>query len=143
MAGSIRHLLARSGRFYARVAVPKALRSIVGKRELLEAIGAGRSEALRALRAAVARMQATIQQAREEGKVGKPPSLPRFKGRALSPREMALVHYADQMSFDDELRNTDHRYSPGLLDERYVSLLRQCTNGAASNDEIQTTIGWI
>jgi integrase len=143
MAGSIRHLLSRNGRFYARVAVPQALRSIVGKRELLEAIGAGRSEALRALPAAVARMQATIERAREEGKVGKPPSLPRFKGRALSPREMALVHYSDQMSFDDELRNTDHRYASGFINEEYVALLKRCTSGASSNDEMQTTVGWI
>jgi hypothetical protein len=85
MAGPIRHLLSRNGRFYARVAVPKALRSIVGKRELQEAIGAGRSEALRALPAAVARMQATIARAREEGKVGKGD---RFDLRATCSAEM-------------------------------------------------------
>jgi integrase len=143
MAGKIRHLLLRNGRFYARISVPKALRSIVRKQELLKAIGAGRTEALRALPAAVARMQAIIERAREEGKVGKPPSLPRFKGRALSPREMALVHYADQISFDDELRNTDHRYAHGFIDDEYVSLLKQCVSGASSNDEMQATVGWI
>ena len=35
MAGTVRHLLLRNGRFYARISVPKALRSIIGKQELL------------------------------------------------------------------------------------------------------------
>jgi integrase len=143
MAGSVRHLLSRNGRFYARVAVPQALRSTVGKRELLEPIGADRTQALRALPAAVARMQATIGRAREDGKVGKPLSPPRIKGRALSPRQMALVHYSDQMSFDEELRNTDHRYASGFIDDEYVALLKRCSSGASSNDEMQRTVGWI
>ncbi len=84
MAGSIRHLLARNGRFYPRVAVPKALRSIVGKRELLEAIGAGRSEALRALPAAAARMQATI------------------LSRLVSPWHASKIARAVQGKFDTE-----------------------------------------
>jgi integrase len=142
MAG-VRHLLARNGRFYARVAVPKALRSIVGKRELLEPLGAGRTEAHRALPAAVARMQETIQRARQDSKVGTPPSLSRFKGRALSPRELALVHYADQISFDEELRNTHHLYARGFISEEYVAVLQQCSSGAASDDEMQKTLGWI
>jgi hypothetical protein len=143
MAGSVRHLLSRNGRFYARVAVPNAMRSIVGKREILEPIGADRTEALRALPAAVARMQATIGRAREEGKAGKPLSLPRIKGRALSPRQMASIHYSDQMRFDEELRNTEYRYASGFIDDEYVVLLKRCSSGASSNDEMQRAVGWI
>ena len=38
MAGKIRHLLERGGRYYARLSVPAALREIVGKRELTECL---------------------------------------------------------------------------------------------------------
>jgi hypothetical protein len=57
MAGTVRHLLLRNGRFYARC--------------------------FSSTSTAVARMQAIIGRAREEGKVGKPPSLGRFRGRLL------------------------------------------------------------
>ena len=38
MAGKVRHLLERDGRFYARIVVPERLRAAVGKRELTAAI---------------------------------------------------------------------------------------------------------
>jgi hypothetical protein len=56
---------------------------------------------------------------------------------------MALVHYSDQMSFDEVLRNTDHRYASGFIDDEYVALLKRCSSGASSNDEMQRTVGWI
>jgi len=54
-----------------------------------------------------------------------------------------LVHYADQMNFDDELRNTDHRYAHGFIDKKYVELLRKCVSGAVSDEEMQSTLDWI
>jgi hypothetical protein len=56
---------------------------------------------------------------------------------------MAFVHYSDQMSFDEELPNTDHRYASGFIDDEYVALLKRCGSGASSNDEMQRTVGWI
>jgi hypothetical protein len=47
MAGKIRNLLPRNGRYYARITVPASLRPIVGKRELTEPLGADRTVALR------------------------------------------------------------------------------------------------
>lgn len=141
MAGQTRHLLERKGRFFARLAVPKALRSVLGKRELLAAIGGGRREALQALPFAVARMRLQIESARAEAQAGKPNRHSPAKGRILSPREMAQAHYGDQIAFDEELRDTDDRYAThGFVDENYVERLRQCINGAASNEEMQTTI---
>ncbi|WP_338012173.1 DUF6538 domain-containing protein [Celeribacter ethanolicus] len=34
MAGKVRHLVNRSGRYHARLVVPKELRTIIGKTEL-------------------------------------------------------------------------------------------------------------
>jgi hypothetical protein len=64
MPSKIRHLLNRDGRYYARVSIPSALRPALGKRELLEPLGADRGEALRKHPAAVARMQAALEAAR-------------------------------------------------------------------------------
>jgi|PersoiStandDraft_1058852.scaffolds.fasta_scaffold20370_2 hypothetical protein len=141
MAAKVRHLLLRAGRYYARRGVPEKLRSIVGKNELLEALGAGRSEALRRLPGAVHRMQETLEASQSEAKTTQTPR-PR-KGRTLSAREMALAHYADQMSFDDELRNFDNRYAQGFFEEDYVAQLRRAVSGAASNHELQKTVGYI
>jgi hypothetical protein len=141
MAAKVRHLLFRAGRYYARRGVPEKLRSIVGKSELLEALGAGRSEALRRLPGAIHQMQDTLEAARREARAVQT-TTPR-KGRTLSARQMALAHYADQMRFDDELRNSDDRYAHGFIDEDYVAQLRRAVSGAAPNDELQKTVGYI
>jgi integrase len=111
---------------------------------LREALGDSRSVAKRQLPAAVARLQAEIDQARAQatarpaaGSAALPP------GRPLSIRQMAVAHYADQMRFDDEARNTDHRYSIGHIDEAYVAALRRVVSGAASNKEVEGTVGVI
>ena len=64
MAGEVRNLLNRDGRYFARVTVPKDLRKIVGKRELRTSLGPDRREALRKLPLAVARLLDTIAGAR-------------------------------------------------------------------------------
>ncbi len=65
MAGRIRYLKEKNGRFYARVAVPKALRDhLGGKSELIEALGADRRKALRKHPEAVRRLLARIEEAR-------------------------------------------------------------------------------
>lgn len=144
MAGKVRHLLERNGRYFARVAVPQALRPIIGKRELLEAIGGGRREALEALPLAVARMRVQIETARQQIRTGKVARATRFKGRNLSIREMAQIHYADQTAFDEELRNSDPRYAAhGFIDSDYVAQLEDCISGAASNEEMQSSVGWV
>ena len=49
MAGRVRHLLERAGRYHARIVVPERLRPILKKVELSAALGADRREALRKL----------------------------------------------------------------------------------------------
>lgn len=64
MAGQVRHLKVKGGRFYARVAVPTKLQSILGKKELTAPLGPDRREAMRALAVAVAALQAQISHAK-------------------------------------------------------------------------------
>ena len=54
MAGKTRHMVNRSGRYLARLVVPKDLREIVGKTELRAPLGGDYREALRLLPGAVA-----------------------------------------------------------------------------------------
>ena len=56
---------------------------------------------------------------------------------------MAIAHYADQMRFDDEARNSDDRYAQGFIDDDYVAGLKRAISGAASTDELAQTVGWI
>ena len=47
------------------------------------------------------------------------------------------------MHFDDELRNTDHRYSRGFVDGDYVAALRLVISGAGDNQSFRETLGGI
>ena len=49
MAGKIKHLVNRSGRYHARLVVPKDLRKIVGKTELRTPLGGDYRQAVRLL----------------------------------------------------------------------------------------------
>ncbi|WP_418025066.1 DUF6538 domain-containing protein (plasmid) [Paracoccus sp. TD-10] len=60
MAGQVRHLKVKNGRFYARIAVPAHLRQIIGKTELVTPLGGERRAAMKALPAAVAMLQRQI-----------------------------------------------------------------------------------
>jgi len=88
VAGKIRHLKERSGRYSARLVVPKALRALVGKAELETQLGADRRQALAKLPGAVA-MQAKIAVAERKANAGKqvPARYP------LTPEEIAFANY--------------------------------------------------
>ncbi|WP_156429254.1 DUF6538 domain-containing protein [Paracoccus aminovorans] len=60
MAGQVKNLKVKGGRFYARVAVPAHLRQIIGKTELVKPLGGERRAAMKALPAAVATLQRQI-----------------------------------------------------------------------------------
>jgi hypothetical protein len=123
--------------------VPKALRPIVGKWELLEALGADLTTANRQHSAAIARMQALLDEARRQTSQEKLRPTPR-RGKPLTIREMALAHYNSQIAFDDELRNSDSRFaSMGFPDEQYIADLKRIQRGGAPDDEVQKTLGRI
>lgn len=60
MAGQVKNLKVKGGRFYARLAVPAHLRQILGKTELVTPLGGERRAAMKALPAAVATLQHQI-----------------------------------------------------------------------------------
>lgn len=138
MAGKTRHLLERSGRYYARVTVPERARKVVGKRELKAPLGADRRAALRALPAVVATFQQTIANAIN----GERP--PPGNMRLISPEEIARLRFQGAVAFDNEARNADPRYASGLsIDEGEVSCLRKIASGFAMNDEIDQQLGFL
>jgi hypothetical protein len=53
MAGKVRNMVNRSGRYYARLVVPKDLRGFVGKTELRLPLCGGYQQALKLLPSAV------------------------------------------------------------------------------------------
>jgi hypothetical protein len=102
-----KHLLNRHGRYWARLSVPQALRSIINKRELLESLGPDRTLALRKLPGAVGRMQDVLNAAREELEAGRKPAPQPMRGRILSVGSLAKAHFDSQMASDDAERAVD------------------------------------
>ena len=88
MAGKTRHLQQRASGFYARIAVPKALQPVLGKRELSAALHAtSRAQAIQKLAAAVAKMLAQVDAARVQAHGVSTPKAPR-KGQHNSGSEV-------------------------------------------------------
>ncbi|MDE4143174.1 MAG: integrase [Pseudophaeobacter sp. bin_em_oilr2.035] len=138
MAGKVRYLCPRDGRYHARLVVPKKLRGIVGKAELRTPLGGDYRQALKLLPGAVAQLQHQIAQAEQKANAGKPQSDPaRYP---LAPAQMAQSHYMQRLAFDDELRN-DPRW-PGVgIDDLLVKRLRDAIAGHANDAELGALVG--
>jgi hypothetical protein len=140
MAGKVRHLVNRSGRYHARLVVPKDLRDVVGKSELRTPLGGDRSQALKKLPGAVAVLQnqialAEVKKAGQTGAKGEP----RYP---LSPNELAQNLYTQRLAQDDELRNHFAWASIGIND-LLVHALRNAIAGRATDaDLIWTDPNW-
>lgn len=108
MAGKVRHLINRSGRYHARIVVPKDLRAVVGKTELRQPLGADYRQAMRLLPGAVAQLQHEIALAERKiaatGRSARPLRFP------LAPDQIAWANYQSRLAFDDVARN-DPRYA--------------------------------
>lgn len=137
MAGAQRYLLNRDGRFFARLVVPKELRSIIGKTELRAPLGPDRRTAVKHLSGAVAVLQDQI--ARAERQIVKPKATPlRYP---LAPEQIAASHYARRLILDEELR-ADWRYaSTGFIDDQLVAELRDAIAGKLDDTRLQRLIG--
>lgn len=108
MAGKARHMLNRDGRYFARLVIPKDLRSFMdGKTELRTALGADYHQALKLLPGAVAALQHQIALAERRGAVAgagvavgaKPtPQLGRYP---LSPAQIAVHNYQTRLCCHD------------------------------------------
>ncbi len=138
MAGKIRHLVNRSGRYHARVVVPKDLRGIIGKTELRIALGGDYREALKLLPGAVTQIQHQIAVAEQKANPNQPQNASaRFP---LAPDQIAHSHYHQRMAFDDQLRN-DPRYSAVGIDDLLVGRLRAAIAGNTNDVELCELVG--
>jgi integrase len=135
MAGKVRHLVNRSGRYHARLVVPKDLRGIVGKSELRAPLGGEYRQALKLLPSAVAQLQNQIGEA--ERKSGQISDIPRYP---MAADQMAHAHYTRRLAFDDELRN-DWRYAMIEIDDLLVHRLREAIAGRAQTEELESLVG--
>lgn len=138
MVGKVRHLINRSGRYHARLVVPKDLRKIVGKTELRSPLGADYRQALKLLPGAVMQLQHQI--ALAERKSGEGRASSEAARYPLAPDQIALSHYQQRLRFDEELRN-DPRYAQVSIDDQLVQRLREAIAGRASNQELQDLLG--
>lgn len=126
----------RSGRYHARLVVPKDLRQIVGKTELRAPLGGDYRHALKLLPGVVARLQHQIATAEREAEQGRQ-AAPRYP---LQPDQIAASHYAQRLAFDDWLRN-DPRYPSVGIDDLLVKQLRDAIAGKATDDELAALVG--
>ncbi|OWU84660.1 integrase [Oceanicola sp. 22II-s10i] len=127
----------RSGRYHARLVVPRDLQQIVGKTELRKPLGGDYRQALRLLPGAVAELQHEI--ALAERKVA--PATRAAQARyPLAPDQIAHSHYMQRLAFDDALRN-DPRYASVGIDDVLVKRLREAVAGRATNEELVELVG--
>lgn len=137
MAGKIRNLLLRSGRYYARLTVPVSLRPVIGKREMTEPLGADRTVAIRLLPSAVHRMQLELDQARERTASLTPARA--VKQKTMSLRRLALARYDDEMRADTEKRSVPGGHDPEysrLFGQKLFYILKRAEAGGAADDEL-------
>lgn len=149
MAGKVRHMLNRDGRYFARLVIPNDLRPFMdGKSELRTALGADYRQALKLLPGAVATLQHKIALAERRGAVAgagvgigaKPaPQLGRYP---LSPAQIAVHNYQTRLIEDDALREDSRYASVGYVDEDLVQDLRDGMAGKLSDDALLKLVGW-
>ncbi|TGS92691.1 integrase [Mesorhizobium sp. M2D.F.Ca.ET.171.01.1.1] len=142
MAGRVRNLLNRDGRYFARLVIPKDLRPFMdGKTERRKALGPDYRAALKALPGAIALLQHEI--ALAERRAAEAGARPVTVGRyPLASNQIALRNYQAQLAFDEELRNTDHRYASfGYVDYGRAASLREGIAGRLADSELAALVG--
>lgn len=138
MAGKVRHLVNRSGRYHARIVVPKDLRDVIGKTELRQPLGPDYKQALRLLPGAVAQLQHEIALAERKVASQRPGGRPaRFP---MAPDQIAWTDYNWRLSGDD-LARRDPAYAQIGIDDRLVGALRRGIAGSLTDDELQALVG--
>lgn len=141
MAGKLRHMKTKNGRFYARIAVPKDLRPLIGKSELLEPLGADRREAQRLLPAAVARLQGKLTAVATPRKATalKPTAAP--EQQSWSAEQLAVKSYKLRLIQDSELRLSDPAWARVSIDYDYAQELSDGMSGRLSDSALEDLVG--
>lgn len=108
MGKRVSYLVKRGDSYWARKAVPVALRPIVGKTELLAPLGSNFRIAARDVHAAVAVFNEILAEANAKLDVSALAS-PRMRARSLTITQIAQTHYAEELEFDRRLREGAQR----------------------------------
>ena len=138
MAGKVRHLINRSGRYHARLVIPKDLRGVMGKTELRQPLGGDYRQALRLLPGAVAQLQHEIALAERKLAAERPGARPaRYP---MAPDQIAWANYQSRLAFDDTMRN-DPRYASIAVDDRLVQALRDGMAGRLDDHNLDLLVG--
>ncbi|MGA2494755.1 MAG: DUF6538 domain-containing protein [Roseiarcus sp.] len=143
MAGALRNLQVRGGRYYARVVIPNELRKILGKSELRRALGADRRRAIQNLPKALAEFRDSLAAARQSAGISRIPPRP------LNATQIAQLHYQEELDHDSRARSL----GPSRDGSSVVSFnanfaagrdkaLRRVASGAAGDEEIGAIVGW-
>ncbi|MER9022418.1 tyrosine-type recombinase/integrase [Mesorhizobium sp. M0815] len=141
MAGRVRNLLNRDGRYFARLVVPKELRPYMGgKTELRTALGPDYRTALKTLPGAVAALQHKIalgeRRAIEAGErsitIGRYP---------LLPPQIASRDYRMRLAHDELIRAHYHQYAGFEVDYEKARRFRDGYSGKLSDDELERLVG--
>lgn len=141
MAGKVRHLLNRDGRYFARLVIPQELRPFMdGKTELRTALGPDYRTALKNLPGAVALLQHDIalgeRRAVAAGK--KSVTIGRYP---LANDQIAFRNYHDRLAQDEALRNAGPQWGSLSIDDGFVADLRRGIAGQLSDDELAGLVG--
>lgn len=141
MAGKVRNLLNRDGRFFARLVIPKELRPFMDRKtELRTPLGPDYRTALKKLPGAVALLQHEIALAeRRAVDNGQQVATGRYP---LAHDQIALRNYQARLVDDEELRNSDPRYAlHGFVDDVLVARLREGIAGRLTDSELAEIVG--
>ncbi|MFZ1470785.1 MAG: DUF6538 domain-containing protein [Paracoccaceae bacterium] len=138
MAGKTRHLKEKDGRFYARIAVPAALRESIGKSELVTPLGGDRRATMRLLPEAVAAFQRQLDTARPHNSVAVAPQAVR---RHLSIEQLAARSYKDRLRQDVILRESTTAWANAPIDTDYAGSLRDGMAGRLTDSALDDLVG--
>ena len=120
--------------FEARRFIPEELRSIIGKNEFRENVGANKREAERRAIALQNRWEAELDEARDQLQASKPTLTMAVK-----------AHYRAELEADDRERQHDERTVIDLrqrTQSRRASILRLIASGQIVGDEAEALIGY-
>jgi hypothetical protein len=123
---SVRNLLNRNGRYFARLAVPASLRKHVGKRELLKPLGGDRAEALRKLPGCIAEFQEALALARRGESLPPPAVSAPHAARELYRRELEIDLMRRRLVAQGR---KEFAYTELELNTKYIDNLLQIAHG--------------
>ena len=140
MAGRVRHLNERNGRYEARLAVPARLRRLIGKREFVEALGGDRREALRRLPSAIAKFHAQIDAAQKALEATSVPPVARTAPLETA-EQLALHHYNRLVQMDEEGRRQGAPFPRVSPDDARSRWLHQASAGLLGDARLEECVG--